>query len=123
MVLRRKTSGSERLVREAGERVRGAPNSVRVRCQQLRISGSGGAEEGGEERDLRGMREKFLASRQPSKTREELLQGEGGQDVLPLLWEKIRETIVFDLARGIGPFDHLFEIANPIGEFICVNGR
>ena len=30
------------------------------------------------ERGLRGVREKLLAPRQPSKTREELLQGEGG---------------------------------------------
>lgn len=42
-LFRRETGGPERLVREAGERVRGAPNAVRVRCQQLRIGGGGGA--------------------------------------------------------------------------------
>ena len=101
------------MVREAGERVRGAADSVRVRCQQLRF---GGTKEGCKERDLRGMRQKLLEARQSSKTREELLQSKGRQNVLPLLRQEVREAALVDLSREIGAFDSLFKIANIIGE-------
>lgn len=104
------------MVREAGERVRGAANVVRVRGQQLRVGGSGGTKEGCEERDLRGMRQKLLEAGQSAKTREELLQSERRQNVLPFLRQKVRQAALVDLSREIRTFDSLLEVANPIGE-------